>query len=367
MFTKIYCSIEDGSLAEMKDSDTIKLIRIIGLPDNSTNMNRKDCSEGELLRLMQLAIKNKVPLLFLENAIEICDESDSLKRLHRVYQKNLESTLSLVKETSELLCRENIDCVLFKTLKPFPFTVSDLDILFFTYENLTKAHHLLLNHGFTLAGYGPNSISLYNFKHAMNVDLQLEIAVSRLIYIDKKLLRQFVTEIDVNDAKVNVLEPPASLATVLAHSLYKEQLFTLSDYYTTVMVLLKMTDKQRRTFVELAKRAHIESSVKTILVLINAITKVVFGRTNSTVNETLQMTESYEIEDKMINLFPSNFIQNTELPYKFHPLTLITAFSTKTFNDPVLRGTMPQQLVEIIKKPSEFMEAVMFHIKRATY
>lgn len=351
----------------MKDSDTLTLMRIIGLPDTNTKTPQEDLSEDSLLSLLPLAVKNRVSLLFLENAADICCDSKSLKMLRQVYRKKSRLALSLVREASGVLVERDMNCVVFKTLKPFPFTTVDVDILFFNREDLTRAYYALRNNGCKLAGCGAHSISLYSPKHAMNVDLQLEISVSRLVYIDKNLLREYVTEINVNGSQVRVLEPPAALVTVLAHSLYKEQIFTLSDYYTSMIQLLNMTNQQRRTFVDLAEQARIEPSIKSALILINTLTTMVFGRTIPVITETTQLIQSGEIEDKMMQLALSHFAQNARLPYKYHPISLVAAFAMKTLRDPVMRGTVAQQFVEMITDTSKFLESMLLHMRRETY
>lgn len=341
-------------------------MRVVGLP-NAEPKTIQSLNENALSSLFSHAVKNKVPLLFLEHFADICCDSKSLKTLCQVYRKKSRLGLSLVKEVSRVLNEKEINYVVFKTLKPFPFITVDVDVLFFNREDLKRAYYALRNNGCKLAGCGAHSISLYSPKHAMNVDLQLEISVSRLVYIDKKLLQGYVTEINVNGSQVRVLEPPAALVTVLAHSLYKEQIFTLSDYYTTVIQLFNMTKRQRRTFVDLAEQAHIGLSIKAALILINTLTTMAFGRTIPAITETTQLIQTGEIEDKMMQLTLSHFAQNARLPYKYHPISLVAAFAMKTLRDPVMRGTVAQQFVEMITDTSKFLESMLLHMRRETY
>lgn len=345
--------------------DTRMLMKIIG-PPHGRAKSANDIGEDALLTFLPLAIENKIPLLFLERAVTLCKDSRSLKNLHQAYFEKMHAFLSLMEQVSKILVKSQTDYVVFKTFKPFPFVTVDVDILFFNHGEFLRVYRSL-RRLYRLAGYGAHSISLYSPEHAMNIDIQQEISVSRLVYINKELLREYVTETDVNGRQVRVLESPAALVTVLAHSIYKEQILTLSDYYTAMIQLLNMTNRERRTFVVLAKQTRVEQGIKTALMLMNTLTAMTFGRAISAITETAQMIRRSKIEQKAIQLVLNNFAQNAKVPYKFHPIALGVAFATKILEDPVMRGTIPQQFVELITNTSELLNYMSLHMRRETY
>ena len=347
----------------MNQFDSLDLIRIIGLPNTRTSVFQK-LSEDVLVSLLPLTIKNKVSLLFLERARDTYKNSKPLNELYAVYLKKLHSRLSLMTEISETLIKSRTNYAIFKTFKPFPSITVDIDVLFFTHKDLMQAYHELKSKGCNLAGYGAHSITMYNPKHAMSIDLHSEISVSRMVYINKQLLEEYVTNRDVNGCQVPVLETPVALATVLAHSLYKEQLFTLADYYTTLIHLLNSTKGQRKTLVDFAEQACIEFSIKTALMIVNALTIRAFGRKVSAISEIAQMIQTSEIEENAMNLSVSYFEQNAMLPYKYHLMTVVTAFAMKALRDPVMRSTLTHQFVELITGNSSFWESALLHLKR---
>lgn len=349
----------------MNQSDTVNLMRIIGLPSARTQVFQ-NLSEDALVSLLPLAIKNKVPLLFLEHALNIYRDSKPLKELYEAYLKKSHSGLSLIKEISESLIKSQTNYVVFKTLKPFPFITVDVDIIFFTRKDLMRAYHELQSKGCNLAGYGAHSITVYSPKHAMNVDLHLEVSVSRMVYVNKQLLEEYVTEVNVNSCRVPVLETPVALAMVLAHSLYKEQMFTLADYYTTIIHVLNTTRWQRKTLVDFAEQAHIGLSIKAALMIVNALTAMAFGRMVSAITEIAQMIQTSEIEEKTMQLSVSHFARNATLPHKYHPMTVVAAFAMKALRDPVMRGTLTHQFVELITDTSKFLESVLLRMRRET-
>jgi hypothetical protein len=341
-------------------------MRVIGSP-NARSEFFYDLNEDHLLRLFPLAIKNKVPLLFLGRAIDIRKDSKSLKNLYQAYLEKSRLALSLVREINKILTQTKINYVLFKTFKPFPFVRADVDIIFFNREDLKQAFHALRKEGYKLAGYGAFSITLFSPEHNMNVDLHLEISVSHMVYVNKQLLQEYVTEVDMDGDQIPILETPATLATVIAHSLYKEQMFTLSDYYETIIHMSNMTEQQRTSLVSLAEQTHVGFSVKAGLMLVNALAKVAFEKTVPAITETAQMIRVSEIEDRTIQLLLGHIANNFRLPYKYHAIAIAVAFMMKALRDPAMRGTLPHQFVEIITDTSYFLESTLFHMGRETY
>lgn len=339
---------------------------MIGISDDHGKIFQNS-NEDALLNLLPVAIRNKVPLLFLERALNRYKYSKSLKPIYENYTQKSRIVLDLIEEMHRNLTRTKIDYALFKTIKPFPFTTVDLDVLLFSREDLMRACHTLRRRGSKLAGYGAYSITLYSPQHDINIDLHLEVSVSHMIYINKNLIQKYVTEVNTNGSQACGLEPPAELAMVLAHSLYKEQMFTLADYYTTITQISNMTEHQRRTLVDLAEQIHIGLSLKLALKLIHFLTIRAFGKDLPAIIETAQMIQVSEIEEKTIQIALSHFIHNVRLPYKYHPIAVALALTTKSLKDPVMRATMAQQFVEIVANTSKFLESTLLHIKRETY
>lgn len=348
----------------MNNFDSLDLIRFIG---HSHSDNRsEELNETTLINLVPLAIENKVALLFLERALNRYENSATLNNIYSTYLKKLQSRSSLVTEICEVLANSKIKYVIFKTFKPFPSLTVDVDILFFTRDNLMQACHLLKNHGCNLAGYGAHSITMYSPKHVMNVDLHSEIAVSRMVYINSNLLEEYVTEHEIDGCQVPVFENAIALAMVLSHSLYKEQVFTIADYYTTIDYLLNSTQKQQRILADFAEKTHIEYSIKTALMIVNALTIKAFGKNNSTIDDIIKMVHTNEIEDQSTRLSIHHFERNIQLPYKYDLSTVATAFLVKLLSDPLMRGTLTHQFVEVIFGKSNFWKSVLPHFRRET-
>lgn len=341
-------------------SDALLLIRTIGLPYHQ-NKASQDLSENILLNLFPMAQKNKVSLLFLQQAINISKSSELLDNLYISYLRKSQLTMRLVERTCRTIARTGIDYVIFKTLRPFPSVSVDLDILFFSHEELMEAYKALKKFC-RLAGYGSHSITLYDKNSNMNLDLHSEISVSRMIYINKRLLQGYITKIEMNSIEVPVLEPAAELTAVVAHSLFKEQMLTLSDYYTVINHMLTMRKSQHARLIDLVEQLDLGLSLKFALNLISTITMIATKKNISVLAETARLIPVSRIEENMIGIALNQFGKNGALPYRYHPILVALAFVIKSSNDPLTRSTMAQQFVEVIKNASIFWAAVLDHL-----
>jgi hypothetical protein len=348
-------------------SYALDLLRFIGLPHVVDGHGFENADEQLLLNHFLLSERNKVPLLFLERALEIESQSKSLQMLFNKYKERSRFVFDLMARVNEKLASSKTEYVVFKTFKPFPFITVDIDIIFPTRKELMKACSILSRGGFPVAGSGAYSVSLFSPKHDMNIDLQLEMSVSQMVYLNKQQLRKHKTEMNVDGCTVPVFDQPAELLTVVAHSFYKEQMFTLSEYYTVALRMLSMSDKQLKTLLELAEQAHVEMSLKLILNMVNSLTEAAFKRKLPALTDTASLIRPSQIEEEIEKVAHSRFVHNHNLPYKFPPSVVAAAFLTKFARDPFLRTTMKQQFVEIVSNSSRFFGDTLMHITRDTY
>ena len=341
--------------------DTTTLMRVIGFPNGRSEFV-DDVKEDVLLNLLPLAIENKVALLFLERAVALCKNSKSLETHYHTFSEKAQMFSSLMGEVSKILAKAQTDYVVFKTFRPFPFVTVDADILFFTREEFFRAYRELRRF-YKLGGFGAYSITLYDQKRDINLDLHLDISVSRMVYMNIQLLRKYLTELSVDGSQVSVLTPPAAIVTVLSHSLYKEQMLTLSDYYTTLIQILKMTSTERSALVDLAEQLNVGLSLKLALTLIDSLTKMVFGRTSSVIADIVNLIQINEIEEKAMQMSINKFVPPVQLPYKYPLLSVSFAFLMKSIKDPLMRSTAANQFFEIFTNTSKFIEAALPHIR----
>jgi len=166
---------------------------------------------------------------------------------------------------------------LFKTLRTIPYVPSDIDILLFDQKQFSLIYKLLyVRENYKIIEWGPKSVTIRNPKNKINIDLYNEIAVSNLIYIDKNNLKKYIKKTYISNCEIIMLMSEADLLVSLNHSLIKEQLYTLADFYNILFETKNYTQKQINTFIELTKISRSEFVVITILALTNLLHSYVF-------------------------------------------------------------------------------------------
>jgi G3E family GTPase len=192
---------------------------------------------------------------------------------------------------------------------------------------------------------------MFSQKYKMNIDLTTQIAVSGLVYLNKELLFDNVSRLEVYEMRIQTLEPSADLLVVAAHSIFKEQMYTLSDYYTFTMLL-----QHWKEAIKLAEKFHIKHALDTVLKMTMATTLIAFGPTNP-------LTKKFE-EIGVVNT-AKLFSQNFELPKKYDLTTLAVAFFKKIKDDPVSM----KSLSHMARSASNFSfyRKIMEHVARKTY
>jgi hypothetical protein len=350
----------------VRDLRTLRLIETLVLPESHGKVVPV-LNEDQLVDIFPLALKNKIPLLYLEHAVGLCDTSKKLKNLYSYYLSRSSSALKLITDIDRILTRNHITYAIFKTIQPFPFTKTDVDIIFFSKEDLIGAYRILRTQGYELAGSGYFSITMYSPENKMNIDLQSEIAVSRFVYIKNNLLKNHVTQIDVNEITIQVLEPLAEVSIVFAHSIFKEQIFTLSDYYSTFMQLSSMTENEYAGLLDFAEKAKLEFSLKIGLLMVNTISAIAHSKKPNSIIETANKIKVGRIEKGAIDLVINQLVGELKLPYKYHPLAFVAALSSKVTRDPFARSTLGQQFADMTHNIDYILENAILHAKRGTY
>ncbi|AGK60071.1 hypothetical protein Asulf_00035 [Archaeoglobus sulfaticallidus PM70-1] len=325
---------------------TGKLLKFIGSPFT------QDCKENYIPDAYEFAQKNKIGLFYLEKLKECgkLSESDPLYKENIVrYMETLKTVIRISKVLNEL----TEEYVIFKFFKPFPHTPSDVDVLFFCSENKYRwIIEQLLNRGYYKIGEAPNQVVVYDLRGGYEnidkrtvggkqggkyyIDLYKEVSASYIIYLDKDKLKNYVTEIRIENEKVKVLKPEAELAVVLTHSIIPELLFTLADYYTTLYYLKNMNRKEISSFTSIFRENNILTAAQASLSIIKRLHQEFCGF----VPEKIEMVvnELGENESEINNLVKNNFT----MPYHYKTSTLIRVLFERMKNSTGRKSIMKQ-------------------------
>jgi hypothetical protein len=324
----------------------INLISAIGVP-NQIRPNRKLRPE-EFTEALTLAERNKIPLLFL-NSVKGYMRHKTVEEGHARYSERHIRTLETIATISEILDGQGLNYTFFKTLKPFPFTPSDVDVLFRTEAELKDAEALLIAEGLKPLDRDQYGLTLYHPTLNMNVDMTSQVAVAGLVYVDKALLFGHVKTITLNGQKVITLSPEADLPVIAAHSLYKEQIYNLSDFYTFTI----QPDLLRRSY-EISKELKVSYALELALKLTYNITLRAFGPENRVAHELSSICGAEE---------PSFSI--SRVPFKYPPKPVMKAIFKKLMEDHATRSSLPKAIRNSVRP--KFVGQLWNHMVRKGY
>lgn len=331
-----------------KNSKSTDLVRLIGIP-NICEPTLKLESDS-IPSFLTTAEQNKIPLLFLKTATYNI-KNHNIQHILSQYEKKNKNTLDLIASTAKLLEKIGVRHTFFKTLKPFPYTPSDVDVLLWSNKNLKTIVKALKSQGCISLEKSTYGVTMFSPKHKMNVDLTTQIAVSGLIYVNKELLFSCISQVEICENTVQTLKPSADLLVVASHSIFKEQTYTLSDYYTFVMLT-----QHWKEAAELAKKFHLKHAFDTILKMTKAMTIIAFGSANPLMKsfEEVGVANAEEL-----------ISEDFELPKKYDLATLTVAFLKKIKDDPISKKSL-FHMAQSASHPA-FYKKVIEHATRETY
>ncbi len=312
----------------------IKLIRSIGIPSIIEGINSYDESIERLAKI------NKVHYLYLTiNKISI----DSLEEKY----KNI---MNLISEIVTIFNHNAIEYVIFKTLKPFPYIPSDIDILI---EPLQLSRITMLLHSYNYIMFIKDSLCLTMKKNDINVDLYVEPSVSDIPYLSRKLLMRHKIHTKINNnITISKLADYAEFVAVMCHSFYKEQMFTLSDYYTLTILA---ESSNTNDIIALSKETNCLDVLNIISNICKKITLEAFGRNDLKICELADML----IHDN--NLVKPIYIK---LPYKFSVKYVTALLFEKIIKEKGMISAFKYFTKSLSLKQ---LKKLVDHIKRETY
>jgi hypothetical protein len=296
--------------------------------------------------------------LYLQTA-----DSLGIKEMHTLFEKD-DVRRSIIDEAitkaSTVLTDAGIDHVLFKTIRPYPSTTVDIDTLIMNAASYEKSIDSMRKSGYTLVARGPKSTTMWDEKADIGIDLYEEIAVSYTVYLDKQTLAHFKTSRQMtNDRKVRMLKPEADLVCIIAHSVIKEQMYTLAEYFSYIHYLkhLDVSD-----FVRIIEENHITNAAKTH----TAITAMLHRVAHQSVPKQLsKIITSIGKEDLEISRIAKS---GYETPHKYHPITIARSL-TEIMKGTKSRNSIASQLIHMLSPQisQDFLRKLTNHFLRETY
>jgi len=288
-------------------------------------------SGNEALKLYDYAVKNKIGLLYLKTIKDQGKLEDFrfVSKYKAECEKHNEQLITL-NRIAKFLNSLNMDYAIFKSIMPYPATPNDIDILCFgSDDEYKKVVNILFQNGYEKpeGGSGPFVIMVHDTrngahpdpheKDVYDIDLYREVAITHIVYLDKRKLVKHVTEMNILNEKVKVLRPEAELVASITHSIIPEQLCTLFIYYATLYYFEKMNSEGIEQLINIAKENNVTFPIRAHCSLVGELHQAVHGFVPEKINRVLAKLGNETTERN--TLLKNNF----KMPHHYNWFTVI--------------------------------------------
>lgn len=316
--------------------------------------------QDRITELLEYSIKNRMALLFLDSIAKKGETRHFATLYNSEKAKHLEA-LRIASKVSASLTEHDISHAVFKTLRPYIFTTADIDVIIFdSGRKYSDAVEKMQRAGYELVIRGPRSTTLKETSTNIGIDLYEDVAVSLIIYLDKEKLAHFVTTVKRPDGNyIKTLRPEADLLSMIAHSILKEQIYTLSEYYSFIYHLEQIDVDD---FIELVKQTHLICAVRTHITLTALLHKIAHKSLPIQLRKLL--TNLGEDPLERASIIKNNF----KTPHKYHVLTIAQSL-LEIAKEEKCRDSYATQIMYMLSPnfARKFLRDLMKHVTRETY
>lgn len=337
---------------------TIELLRLLGSPYMPSATY--DIPVDKQFQLFHYSSKNRITLFYLD-AMNQQEVPENLALFYEQEISRARQTLGAIARISHLLTNAHIEHAVIKTLRPYISTTVDIDaIIFGNTVNYAKAVKTTQDSGYRKLARGPMSTTFQDPEMKIGVDLYKEIAVSYIPYIDKTKLADSIVDTELSNKNwVRTLTPECDLAIIIAHSLIKENMYTLSEYYTYIHYLERLDIKN---LIQLAEETRLKSAVRTH----TGITALLHKAVHKVLPNKLQQILNELGEEKLETALVTK--NDFRMPHKYHPTTIIRCLLEIVKEEKTRKGMATQILHAFDPRFSQdFLKRLINHVVRETY
>ena len=334
-------------MKEFNDNLTVKLLRGIGSPFVT---KFDSCELEESKELFEYAFKNKMALLYLD----VLKKQGVLHKLVSEYEKQsirCRETLITAVNIAKLLTAAGADYVIYKTLRSFPSTPNDVDVIIFgTTEDfeavldvIREAQYIELEpikwNTQTLFAdpRGAGIVHIDKRGGSYYVDIYKEAGTDYFIYMDKRKLTNHVVENKVLDGEmIKTLRPEIELAAICMHTVFPEKTFPLELFYTITYAVYAFEDEQIERLLAFANENHMQIALKVCLSLTADLHQKAFNTRPKKLAELVRRIGYLHSETKQMEL------SDLEMPHIISAKTFWLAFFEKLLEPNALRSLFVQ-------------------------
>jgi hypothetical protein len=305
------------------------------------------------------AKRNKMRLLFL-NSLDENQLTDLLIHEKHRLTKRKDDVNFLINSISNILNINNIRYSFFKTIRPYEEVTVDIDLIIYDdFHNTIMDSH---NYNIDLLEHGPLSSTYRSNEVMMDIDFYKDVGVSYYKYLDNNELINHVIEMDYNDAHIKVLSPIADILSIVSHSYIKEQLYVLSEFFTYVYYVNKMSTETMDQLISLSKKWNLYRCLS----MHNSISCYIYETSLGDLSDNMQYLKQNLLMDTLdVDIIKKT---NSELPYKYNYKSVLKTLVDK-LHDPVSRNSLLTQVINMLNPLFllKFSRDFYRHITRETY
>ncbi|HYC72422.1 MAG TPA: hypothetical protein VEB66_14525 [Opitutaceae bacterium] len=291
-------------------------------------------SDEELLGAYDQAFPNRIALLYL-TLHRRRGWDPRLEEKYQVLHTREQMTFDVIARLAGHLNAWNPDkYVVFKSIKPYPATPNDTDVVCLGDDrDYEEMYARLLEAGYHFHEWAPQQRTVYDARGEGKVglgkkggtyyiDLYTEISTDYFAYMNKRRFKPFVLTKEVNGVPVKLLRPEPELAVVMFHSVFPERTYQLEHFYLPLHTMAR-PDFEVGTFLRFARDAGVAYAVKTQCALVARLHAQHFGFVPPPIAAVLA--------DLGGNAREVARFERARLttPYLFSPRTFWTAFALK--------------------------------------
>lgn len=346
---------------------TLNLLQIIGspfVPKNDAFIN-----DVESRQLLHYADKNKLKLLYLDKLNQL-GKLDKLRGEYEAEQAKHQDFLAGLSRISEVLRTHNVKHVIIKTLRPYPAVPSDVDVVvlggrdehktaivtlleanyapFLSHtidgesvinkEDSIRAAEILTRPTWEKAHISPGGATFVDGEHGTHIDLQNEIAVSYLTYLDKNKFDSHLSTATLPDGKIIIsLATELELVSVIAHSVM-ERSYRLGEFYTFLYHLSEMDEQQIEAFISLTSENRFNSALKAFISLTMQLHEVAFNSQPPEMELVLAKIGSNSSETRKLKA------NDFKMPHRYCLSTMAGVFFDKMKEKKFRKGVVRQSI-----------------------
>jgi hypothetical protein len=220
----------------------LKLLGCV-MKDADIGQLTENWGESDLFRLLQLSEVNKLSLLVCEKLC--CSDvvlPESIRAFCSVQLKRRAAYEEVSQQLLELATKAHIDLLFIKTLRPYPYVGSDIDVILLSDGELSGFVEILDAYGYRVLETNKHEITLetkLNGEPCL-VDVHNDISAAGLVYFDKRLLWENKVKVNMRGHNAYIPSPEAELVLLAAHTVYKELSVTLADFLHAVHLVKRV-------------------------------------------------------------------------------------------------------------------------------